>query len=51
MHAVEALRAGQTGVMVGMNGRAIQTVPLEDVTSQSRQMSESYYELARILSR
>jgi 6-phosphofructokinase 1 len=51
MRAVEALREGQTGVMVGMNGRAIHTVPLEEVTNQSRQMSESYYDLARILSR
>ncbi len=51
MRAVEALRDGQSGVMVGMQGRKIQTVPLEEVTSQSRQMSEYYYELAHILSR
>lgn len=51
MYAVEALRGGKSGVMVGMNGRQIQTVPLEEVTSQAREMSDSYYELARILSR
>lgn len=51
MYAVEALRAGKTGVMVGLNGRQIHTVSLEDVTSKTREMNESYYELARILSR
>jgi 6-phosphofructokinase 1 len=51
MRAVEALRDGNYGVMVGMNGRNIDTVLLEEVTSQSRQMSEAYYELARVLSR
>ncbi|MBZ0301548.1 MAG: 6-phosphofructokinase [Anaerolineae bacterium] len=51
MRAVEALRDGNTGVMVGMNGRQIQLVPLEEVTSQTREMTDSYYELARILSR
>jgi 6-phosphofructokinase 1 len=51
MRAAEALRDGKTGVMVGMDGRNIVTVPLEEVTSKSRLMSESYYELARILSR
>jgi hypothetical protein len=29
----------------------MQTVPLEDVTSQARELSDYYYELARILSR
>jgi 6-phosphofructokinase 1 len=51
MRAVEALRDGKSGVMVGMNGRQVQTVPLEEVTSQMRELSDYYYELARILSR
>lgn len=51
MRAVEALRDGKSGVMVGMNGRKIETVSLEDVTTKAREMSEYYYELARILSR
>ncbi len=51
MRATQALRDGKTGVMVGMQGRNIELVPLADVTTHSREMSESYYELARILSR
>ncbi len=51
MYAVEALREGKVGVMVGMSGRQIQTVPLEEVTTQAREMTSYYYELARILSR
>ena len=51
MRATEALRDGKSGVMVGMDGRNIETVPLEEVTTRSRQMTKSYYELARILSR
>jgi hypothetical protein len=37
--------------MVGMHGRNIDLVPLQEVTTQSREMTESYYELAYILSR
>jgi 6-phosphofructokinase 1 len=51
MSALEALLQGHTGVMTGMQGRAIQMVPLEDVTSKTREMTETYYELARVLSR
>lgn len=51
VRAVEALIEGQTGVMVGLSGREIKTVSLEDVTTKVRQISESYYEMARILSR
>lgn len=51
MNALEAMLEGQSGVMVGMQGRTIQTVSLEDVTTKTREMTESYYELARILSR
>lgn len=51
MTALEALLKGQSGVMVGMQGRAYVTVPLEEVTSKIRDITPSYYELARILSR
>lgn len=51
VRAVEALRENQSGVMVGLQGREVKTVSLEDVTTKMRQMNETYYELARILSR
>lgn len=51
MYALEALRKGETGVMVGMESRSVKTVPLEDVVSKTREINESYYDLARILSR
>ena len=51
MRALEKLREGETGVMVGMHGREIVGVPLEEVTSNTRQMSQSYHDLARVLSR
>lgn len=51
MRAVEAMNNGESGVMVGMNGRMVHTVPLEEVTSKTRGITESYYDLARILSR
>ncbi|MBZ0297346.1 MAG: 6-phosphofructokinase [Anaerolineae bacterium] len=51
MRALEAMLEGQSGVMVGMQGRTIQSVSLEDVTTKTREMTEAYYELARILSR
>jgi 6-phosphofructokinase 1 len=51
MRALDVLMEGQSGVMVGMLGRVIQTVSLEDVTTKTREMTESYYELSRILSR
>jgi 6-phosphofructokinase 1 len=49
--AVEALKEGQSGVMVGLSGRDMKTVSLEDVTTKTRQVNEGYYEMARILSR
>ncbi len=51
VRAVEALKEGQSGVMVGLSGRDMKTVSLEDVTTKTRQINESYYEMARILSR
>lgn len=51
VRALEALQEGQSGVMVGLQGREIKTVSLEEVTTKTRQINESFYELARILSR
>lgn len=49
--AVERLLAGDNGVMVGLQGRIIENVPLEEVTTRSRGISEEYYEMAHMLSR
>ncbi len=51
MRALEALRAGQSGVMLGMQGREIHQVPLGEVIVNRRHTSDWYYDLARILSR
>ncbi len=51
MRALEALRDGQSGVMMGMQGREIHPVPLGDVIVNQRQLSDWYYDLARMLSR
>ncbi len=51
MRALEALRDGQGGVMLGMQGREIHQVPLREVIVNRRQMNDWYYDLARILSR
>jgi 6-phosphofructokinase 1 len=49
--AVERLVAGESGVMVGLHGRDIGTVSLEDATSKQRSISEVYVEMAEILAR
>jgi 6-phosphofructokinase 1 len=49
--AVERLLAGETTVMVGLNGRDIVSVPLEEVTTKTRQIGEEYYKMAYTLSR
>ncbi len=51
MRALEALRDGQSGVMMGMQGREIHPVPLGEVIVNQRQLSDWYYDLARMLSR
>jgi len=51
VEAVERLLAGDTGVMVARIGREQKTVPLEEVTTKMRAISQHYYELAHILSR
>jgi 6-phosphofructokinase 1 len=47
--AVERLLAGETGVMVGLHGRDIGTVSLEDATTKQRSVSKQYIEMAEIL--
>lgn len=49
--AVEHLLAGDTGLMVALQGREMSTVKLEDCTSKLRNINEDYYEMAHILSR
>lgn len=51
VNAVEHLVNGGTGVMVGLDGREISTVPLEEVVSKQRRITESYFEMADFLSR
>jgi 6-phosphofructokinase 1 len=51
MSAVERLAAGESGVMVGLDGRELVPVPLEDVMGKTREISDSYYEMAWALSR
>jgi 6-phosphofructokinase 1 len=49
--AVELIRDGQSGVMVALNGRKMDTLPLEEAVSKLRSISDGYYEMARVLSR
>ncbi|MFW5709064.1 MAG: 6-phosphofructokinase [Chloroflexota bacterium] len=51
VNAVERLLSGEHGVMVGLDGREINSRPLEEVTTQSRSITEGYYEMAWTLSR
>ncbi|PJF40891.1 MAG: 6-phosphofructokinase, partial [Chloroflexi bacterium] len=47
VYALEALCAGERGVMVALAERSIKTLPLEEVISQTRTINENYYRLAR----
>jgi 6-phosphofructokinase 1 len=49
--SVQALIAGETGKMVALNGRKMDLIPIEEAISQIRPISESYFEMARFLSR
>ncbi|MCC7451704.1 MAG: 6-phosphofructokinase [Anaerolineae bacterium] len=49
--AVECLANGEFGVMVGLDGRQMSTVSLQDVTSKKRSVNMEYYDLAEVLSR
>ena len=50
VEAVRRLLAGESGVMVARTGRGQVTIPLEEVVSQTRPITQEYFELARILS-
>jgi len=47
--AVDALLAGQTDVMMGLRGREVEPVPLEDVVTRQREANLDYYEMAKML--
>ncbi len=49
--AFEKMLAGESGVMVGLQGRKMVSVPLEEVTTKVREIDEEYYRMAHILSR
>ena len=49
--AVEALLEGKSGVMIGLKGRGIEYIPLEDVTSHKRTANLEYYEMTKVLAR
>ncbi len=49
--AVECLRTGEFGVMVGLQGAKIAAVPLEQVTSYDQEANTEYYDMARKLAR
>jgi 6-phosphofructokinase 1 len=48
--AVNELIAGNSGVMVGLKGRKIGTVPLETATSRQREVNTEYVELFHFVS-
>jgi 6-phosphofructokinase 1 len=51
VRAVECIRDGQSGVMVGLQGQEMVPVPIDEVTSRNRPADLSFYNLADILSR
>lgn len=51
VHAVSFLLDGKSGVMTAMSGREIKAIPLEEAISSIRPISDSYFEMARFLSR
>jgi 6-phosphofructokinase 1 len=51
VRAVEALVAGETDVMVGLQGREIELVPLETVISKTRSPNLAYYDMLAIVTR
>jgi 6-phosphofructokinase 1 len=51
VRAVEFLLDGHTDVMVGMQGREIKAVPLEEVVKKSRQPNLDFFEIANMLAR
>lgn len=51
VRAVDYLLEGKTGVMTGLNGRDIVPVPFSEIVGKNREISDEYYNLARMLAR
>ncbi len=51
VQAMERMLKGESGIMVGLQGRDIVSVPLEEVTTKMRQISDGYFDMAHTLSR
>lgn len=49
--AMQLLAEGKSGFMTGLQGRKIELVPLEEAVKQQREISETYYEMAKFLAR
>jgi 6-phosphofructokinase 1 len=49
--AMETLLNGGSGVMVGLDGRDVHTVKLQEVTDKTREIGDNWFRLAHILSR
>lgn len=49
--AVELMLEGKTDVMVGLKSTGVEEVPLEEVTTNARSLTMSYYEMAKMLAR
>ncbi len=49
--AVELLLSGESNVMVGLKGLELTSLPLAEVTSQTRPAALAYYEMAKMLAR
>jgi 6-phosphofructokinase 1 len=49
--AVNAILDGQTDLMVGLNGRSVELIPLTQVMTHQRAANMEYYEMARQLAR
>jgi 6-phosphofructokinase 1 len=47
--AVDALLAGQTDIMLGLQGREVLPVPLEKVVSMQREANLDYFEMSKML--
>ena len=47
--AVKALSDGESGVMIGMHGRHMDLVPLDDVANRTRPLDPDLYEMAEML--
>lgn len=49
--AVELLLDGKTDIMVGLKSTGVEEVSLEEVTTNARSLTMSYYEMAKMLAR